>query len=41
MKIKITQRIYVAKPMNKKDSSGKVTPTVIIEKQIKTKIVHV
>jgi hypothetical protein len=41
MKIKITQTMYAAKPMNKKDASGKVIPTVTIQKQVKTKIVHV
>jgi len=41
MKIKITETIYVLKPMDKKDSSGKVTSSVTIQKQIKTKIVRV
>jgi hypothetical protein len=41
MKIKITEKKYVTKQMNKKDSSGKAVPTVQIQTQVKTKIVHV
>lgn len=41
MKIKITETFYVAKQMNKKQVSAKVTPTIVIQKQTKTKIVRV
>lgn len=41
MKIKITQTTYSTKLMNGKDASAKVTPSVVIEKKVKTKIVHV
>lgn len=41
MKIKITKRIYVAKLASKKNFSDKVTPTVTIQRQIKTNVVRV
>jgi len=41
MKIIVTETYYVAKPAEKKDSSGKVTTTVTIQKKIKTKVYRV
>jgi hypothetical protein len=41
MKLKITETFYVAKQLNKKQDSTKVTPTIVIQKQSKTKIVRV
>lgn len=41
MKIKVTETYYVAKPAEKKDSSGKVVTTVTIQKKIKTKVYRI